>query len=196
MVAYISTHALLQLEAKVSEHLHHDHLKLRFTTTHAGNGSPKAVIKRALNQSIQEIMSPSYVHPQSSVLLYEKLDVSIVELETKRSLKVIWTGAHNKEENTYPFLLPRTSMIHDLADHLSKHVKLTTGGTGKIRFFEITRDGKMQKEFTNSEMIGNIPDPVDLYAEVDGFITISSRSLLTHFSSAGDISGRGGGRRC
>jgi ubiquitin carboxyl-terminal hydrolase 7 len=43
---------------------------------------------------------------------------------------------------------------------------LTPGGTGKIRIFEITKDGKMQKMFGATEMIGNIPDPVELYAEV------------------------------
>ena len=86
--------------------------------------------------------------------------------ETKRSLKVVWTGIHNKEESTHPFLLPKTSMVHDLTDHLAKQVKLTPGGTGKIRVFEVSKDGKTQKEFTGSEMIGNIPDPVDLYAEV------------------------------
>lgn len=154
------------MSAKVGEHLRHDPIKLRFTTTHPTNGSPKSVLKRSLNQSVAEIISPTYVNPQSTVILYEKLDVSIVELETKRSLKVIWTGIHNKEESTHPFLLPKTSMIHDLAEHLSKQVKLTPDGTCKIRVFEVSKDGKTQKEFTGSEMIGNIPDPVELYAEV------------------------------
>ena len=153
------------MSQKVGEFLHHDPIKLRFTTTHATNGSAKAILKRSLNPSIQEIISPSYGSPQATVILYEKLDVSIVELETKRSLKVIWTGSHNKEESTHPFLLPKTSMVHELTEHLSKQVKLTPGGTGKIRVFEVSKDGKTQKEFTNSEMIGNIPDPVELYAE-------------------------------
>ncbi|TFK76518.1 cysteine proteinase [Pluteus cervinus] len=153
------------MSLKVGERLGHDPIKLRFTTTHAANGQPKAVLKRSLNQSIQEIMSPSYISPTTTVILYEKLDVSIVELETKRSGKVVWTGIHNKEETTIPFLLPKTSMVHDLADHLAKKVTLAPTGTGKIRIFEITKDGKSQKEFTGSEMIGNIPDPVDLYAE-------------------------------
>jgi len=90
-----------------------------------------------------------------------------VELETKRSLKVIWTGIHNKEESTHTFLLPKTSMVHELADHLAKQVTMSTNGQGssKIRVFEVSKDGKTQKEFTGSEMIGNIPDPVELYAE-------------------------------
>ena len=111
-------------------------------------------------------MVPNYLNPTTTVILYEKLDVSIVELETKRSLKITWTGIHNKEEASYPFLLPKTSMIHDLADHLARQVTLSSGGTGKIRVFEVSKDGKTQKEFTGSEMIGNIPDPVELYAEV------------------------------
>ncbi|KAF8959015.1 hypothetical protein BDZ97DRAFT_1839371 [Flammula alnicola] len=150
---------------KAGEHLGHDPIKLRFTTTNPSTGQPKMVLKRSLNQSISEIMAPSYANPTTTVILYEKLDVSIVELETKRSLKVIWTGIHNKEEGTHAFLLPKTSMVHDLADHLAKLVTLTPGGTGKIRIFEISKDGKTQKEFTNSEMIGNIPEPVELYAE-------------------------------
>ena len=155
------------MSVKVGEYLKHDPIKLRFTTTHATNGSPKTILKRSLNQSVSEIISPTYSNGQTTVILYEKLDVSIVELETKRSLKVIWTGSYNKEESTHQFLLPKTSAVHELADHLAKQVKLTAGGTGKIRVFEVSKDGKTQKEFTNSEMIGNIPDPVELYAEVD-----------------------------
>ncbi|KAH9981229.1 ubiquitin carboxyl-terminal hydrolase 5 [Lactifluus volemus] len=152
---------------KVAEHLRYDHIKLRFTTTHASNASPKAVLKRSLNQSIAEIIAPAYTSPTTTVILYEKLDVSIVELETKRSLKVNWTGIHNREETTHTFLLPKTSMVHELADHLSKQVTMSANGqgSGKIRVFEVSKDGKTQKEFTGSEMIGNIPDPVELYAE-------------------------------
>jgi ubiquitin carboxyl-terminal hydrolase 7 len=151
---------------KAGEFLRHDPIKLRFTTTHATNGSPKSVLKRSLNQSIQEIMAPNYINPTTTVILYEKLNVSIVELETKRSLKVMWTGIHNKEEGSHEFLLPKTSSVNDLSEHLARAVNLTPGGTAKIRVFEVSKDGKTQKEFTGSEMIGNIPDPVELYAEV------------------------------
>ncbi|KAJ3479232.1 hypothetical protein NLI96_g9207 [Meripilus lineatus] len=153
------------MSTKVGEHLRHDPIKLRFTTTHAANGTAKAILKRSLNQSIAEIIAPAYATPSTTVILYEKLDVSIVELETKRSLKVTWTGSHNKEESTHSFLLPKTSMVHDLTEHLGRQAKLTPGGTGKIRVFEVSKDGKTQKEFTGSEMIGNIPDPVELFAE-------------------------------
>ena len=158
------------MAAKVGEYLRHDPIKLRFTTTDPTTGRPKMVLKQSLNQNISEIItSLSYSYPKKktvAVILYEKLDVSIVDLEWKRSLKVTWTGIYNKEEGTYTFLLPKTSIICDISDPLSTLVTLSSGGTGKIRIFEISNDGKTQKEYTGSEMIGNIPDPVDLYAEV------------------------------
>lgn len=183
------------MAAKVAEYLRHDPIKLRFITTHASNASPKAILKRSLNQSIAEIISPSYTSPSTTVILYEKLDVSIVELETKRSLKVIWTGIHNREESTHTFLLPKTSMVHELADHLSKQVTMSSNGqgSGKIRVFEVSKDGKTQKEFTGTEMIGNIPDPVELYAEVKklGFACLVAQSRLV-----GDPFGGALCRRC
>jgi len=161
---------------RAGEYLRHDPIKLRFTTTNPTTGQPKAILKRSLNQSIAEIMAPIYASPTTTMILYEKLDVSIVELETKRSLKVIWTGIHNKEEGIHQFLLPKTNMVHDLADNLARVVKLSPGGTNKIRIFEISKDGKTQKEFTSSEMIGNIPEPVELYAEVCYNCSISTFS--------------------
>lgn len=179
------------MSQKVGEYLGQDPIKLRFTTTNPTNGAAKAVLKRSLNQSVQEIMSPNYTTPTSTVILYERLDVSIVELETKRSLKVTWTGLHNREESTHPFLLPKTNSIHDLAENLSKLITLSQGGTGKIRLFEIVRDGKMQKEFTGSEMIGNLPE-VELFAEV---CPPSSDCRLSIDASSGNSTRRGGGRR-
>ena len=70
-------------------------------------------------------------------------------------------------------------MVHELADHLSKQVTMSANGqgSGKIRVFEVSKDGKTQKEFTGSEMIGNIPDPVELYAEVKKLLMLRVCSL-------------------
>lgn len=85
---------------RVGDHLKHDPLKVRFTSSHTNNSAPKAVIKRSLNPSVGDMTQIGYypAHAVNVVLYYEKLEVSIIELETKKSLKIIWTGAHNKEE--------------------------------------------------------------------------------------------------
>ncbi|KAG8902957.1 hypothetical protein FRB99_003895 [Tulasnella sp. 403] len=151
------------LAQKVGEKLKHEPIKLRFTSS-TTQGMPKAPLKRALNQSVWDIIQPSYLNAQPSILYYERLDVSIIELETKRSLKVIWTGVHNREEGAFPFLLPKTNTIHDLQDHVLKQVTLSQGTTGKIRLFEITKDGRHQSGFNGTEMLGNIPEG-EIYAE-------------------------------
>ena len=110
---------------------------------------------------------PSNSTPSRVVVLYEKLHVSIIKLETKRTVKIVWMGAYNKEESTHLFLSSKISLVYDLAEHLSKRVRLTPMGTGRIRVFEVAGDGRTLKEFVGSEMIGDIigPDPVKLFAE-------------------------------
>lgn len=150
---------------KVSDRLKHAPLMLRFTTGNGPNGTPKTVLKRTANQTVSEIVSPSYLQGQASLLYYELLDISIVELETKRSLKIYWTGAHNKEESVHPFLLPKTSSISEVADQLSRVVTLSPEGSKKIRIFEVYYSNRQQREYSPADLIGNIPESAELFAE-------------------------------
>ncbi|KAI5451946.1 ubiquitin-specific protease ubp15 [Naganishia albida] len=155
------------MATRVGDYLRHDPLKLRFTSSNPNNLGPKSVIKKSLNQSVADITQTGYYtnHPSQIVLYYEKLDVSIVELETKKSLKITWTGQHNKEEVTHPFLLPKTSTFSDVADALGKLVELSPNGTGKIKIFDISPNGRQQRECTSSEMIANLREPAELFGE-------------------------------
>jgi ubiquitin carboxyl-terminal hydrolase 7 len=152
------------MSQKVGEFLRHDALKLRFTTTKA-TGAPRAILQRSLDQTISEIIAPSYLSQQPAMILYELLDISIVELETKRSLKVIWMGMNNKEQSTHPFSLSLTSLFDDLCNELAKCIKLTPKETNKIRVFQISKDGKHQEEYIGNEVIGNLPENAELFAE-------------------------------
>ncbi len=132
------------MAAKAGERLKHDPFKLRFTTGNGPNGTPKTVLKRTANQTVNEIVSPSYIQGRRRVLYYELLDVSIIELETKRNLKIFWTGHNNKEDSVHQFLLPKTASISDVTDQLAKQVKLTPDGSGKVRLFEAVLNGRQQ----------------------------------------------------
>lgn len=154
------------LAAKVGERLQQDPLKLRFTAANGTNGTPKTVLKRAANQTVNEIIQTSYLQGSASLLYYELLDVSIIELETKRALKVVWMGAHNKEDPTvHSFLLPKTATAHELADLLSHQVQLRPDGSHKIRLFESASLGKQQRELHGFDTISSIPDGAELFAE-------------------------------
>lgn len=153
------------MATKVGERLKYEPMKLRFTSTHTANGQANSIIKRGLNQTVAAILPPSYVPSSTTVILYEKLEVSIIDLEAKRGLMVTWIGTHNERGLTYPFLLSKTSTVQDLIEGLSKQVRLTLTGSGKIRVFTFGRDGETRDEVAVAETIGNIPDPVELFAE-------------------------------
>lgn len=48
---------------------------------------------------------------------------------------------------------------------MSKLVKLEPNGSGKIRIFDVSPSGRSQREHTGSEMIGNLPESAELFAE-------------------------------
>lgn len=88
------------MAVKVAERLKHDHLKIRFTQSNGANGNPKTIVRRQANHSVAELIQPGYMTTSTNLLYYELLDVSIIELETKKSLKITWIGPTNKEEVT------------------------------------------------------------------------------------------------
>ncbi|TXT08338.1 uncharacterized protein COLE_05262 [Cutaneotrichosporon oleaginosum] len=151
---------------RVGDFLKHDPLKLRFTSSNPTNGQPKAIVKRSLNQSVADITQTNYYSPQPNVVLYyELLDISIIELETKKSLKLYWMGRYNKEEAAPTFLLPKTNTFDHVVEQLLRTIQPQPGGSGKIRVFDISSNGRAQRDYAGSEMIGNLPEPTELYAE-------------------------------
>lgn len=153
-----------QLAQKVGEYLEYDPLKLRFWSPGA-NGQPKSpAIRRNSPSTLAEMVQPSYQTAPSSVFFYELLDISLQELETKKNVKITWMGLHNKEESNHSFLMNKTSSFHDVADTLAKSVKFAaTGGTGRIRIFDIIA-GKKLKIYSTGETIRDV-QVHDLYAD-------------------------------
>ncbi|EGG09841.1 uncharacterized protein MELLADRAFT_42507 [Melampsora larici-populina 98AG31] len=151
------------MASRVGEKLNHDPMKLRFTNSHQGN--PKTVIRRASAQgTVADMIQSSYTNAPSNVLFYELLEMSIAEIETKRNVKVTWTGAHNRDEGQHSFLMPKTSSMHDVADKLSTLVKFSENSTGKIKLFTI-HEGRIQKIFAGGEILRDVNDVEDIYAE-------------------------------
>lgn len=84
-----------QFSAKVGEYLKVDPTHLRFSTVNLTTGKPKSIVKRMGNQNLLNIMNPQFGqygnnNQRDDTLLYEILDMSLSELDTKKSLKVTW----------------------------------------------------------------------------------------------------------
>ena len=85
-----------QLAAKVGDHLQVNPAYLRFTTINAVNGKPKIAVKRSPHTTLAGIMTPSFNsygntrEQRGDALYYEVLEMSLSELETKKSVKITW----------------------------------------------------------------------------------------------------------
>jgi len=153
-----------QMAAKVGEALRHDYTKLRFTTSNVQTGMPKAPIRRHNAHTVAEMIQPSYQQTPNNLLFYELLDMSLVELETKRNVRITWMGLYNKEEGTHAFLLPKASSIHDVIETLKQTVKLMPDGSDRIRIFEISQ-GRRMKIFSEFDYLKEFNEQSELYAE-------------------------------
>ncbi|RHZ60946.1 hypothetical protein Glove_350g9 [Diversispora epigaea] len=148
--------------SQVAAHLNTDPLKLRFTTAHSG--TPKNVIKRTTTQTLSEMLQTAYLAPSAYLLFYEMLDISIVELETKKFFKIYWLGTNVKEEKEIiDVRLQKTALVNEIIEAILQKVTLSTPNN-KIRLYEVMNH-KIQKEYIGTESIDRIHDYVTLYAE-------------------------------
>lgn len=90
-----SKHTYDQFTAKVAARLDVNPTHIRFYSVNAANGNPKAPIKRNPSTMLAQVLKPPYStyggnNQRSDSLYYEVLEISLSELDTKKSLKVTW----------------------------------------------------------------------------------------------------------
>jgi ubiquitin carboxyl-terminal hydrolase 7 len=83
------------LAARVGEHIGVQPTHIRFWTVNNATGNPKTTVKRNVNSNLQLILNPSgYAQMNSTqradAFYFEVLDISLAELDLKKSVKIIW----------------------------------------------------------------------------------------------------------
>lgn len=97
-----------EIVGKVGSAIHVAPTHLRLWTANM-NDSPKSVVKRGQAQTLQTILSTytQYANVQKNdTLLFEVLEMSLSELDTKKSLKTIWLSEGVSKEVRYCQVLP------------------------------------------------------------------------------------------
>ncbi|KAA1069421.1 Ubiquitin carboxyl-terminal hydrolase 7, variant 2 [Puccinia graminis f. sp. tritici] len=151
-----------QMAHLVGERLHHDPAKLRFTNSEQGD--PHQVICR--QGTVADMIESPDNDTINKILFYELLDLPVDGIETERKVKITWTGAHNREDGTYSFLMPKTASIQDVIDklmQLSTFITFSRNSTRKIKLFTF-HDGQMEKQFSGEELLINVADLENLHA--------------------------------
>ena len=85
-----------QFAARVAEKLQAEPTHIRFLTVNYSTSKPKAAVKRNANQNLHQILNPQYssynINQRNDALFYEVLEMSLTELETKKSLRLTWVS--------------------------------------------------------------------------------------------------------
>lgn len=83
-----------QFAAKVGEALKVDPTHIRFTTVNATTQKAKTTVRRHPTLNLYQILHPQFSsyspHQRNDVLSYEVLDISLSELDTKKSMRLVW----------------------------------------------------------------------------------------------------------
>ncbi|KAI9798682.1 MAG: hypothetical protein M1833_004671 [Piccolia ochrophora] len=158
-----------QYAAKVGEHLKVDPTHLRFCTINATSHAPKSIVKRNPNVTLQQTLSPHYgsygaMNQLSHALYFEVLDLSLSELETKKSLKVTWLSEGITKEETFDILVPKNGTMEDLIPVLTRKANLDAETGKSIRLYEV-HSNKIYKELHMNFSVASVNEFVSLYAE-------------------------------
>ncbi|KAK3378288.1 hypothetical protein B0H63DRAFT_397552 [Podospora didyma] len=160
-----------KLSEKVGGKIGVEPTHLRFYTVNASSGLPKTAVKRAPNQTLQNILNnpTSYgqlnMNQRSDALYYEILDISLAELDTKKNIKVTWLSEGITKEEQFDVLVTKSGQVDDLILALIKKAKLESEEeAGRIRVYE-TNSHKFFKELDRTYPVISINDYTAVVAE-------------------------------
>jgi len=156
---------------KVGEKLGVNPTHLRFYTVNVNTGVPRAPVKRqAPNQTLLNILNPTGYSQLSMTqrhdsLYYEVLDISLAELDTKKSIKITLLNESTAKEDTYDVLVTKSGVIEDLIEALVKKAKIPGEDEGgKMHVYEASNH-KFFRELDRTYPVISINDYAQVIAE-------------------------------
>ncbi|KAK4044791.1 hypothetical protein C8A01DRAFT_42409 [Parachaetomium inaequale] len=159
-----------RLSEQVGERLGVEATHLRFYTVNASSNNPRAAVKRGQNQTLQSILVPAgygqlNMNQRNDALFFEVLDMSLAELDTKKSIKLTLLSEGITKEDQFDVLVPKNGQVDDLIDCLIKKAKLPSEEeAGRIRVYEISNH-KFFRELERNYPVISINDYTTVIAE-------------------------------
>ena len=158
-----------QFSTKVGEHLHVDPTHIRFATISSTTGRPKSWVKRALGQTLHQVLVANYTSygysgHRPDALYYEILETSLADFETKKPMKVVWLPEGIAKEELIDIFVPKNGTVADAIIALSHKLKLEDVTGRPIRMYEV-HNSKIQRELLEDLNITTLSDNMHFYAE-------------------------------
>lgn len=185
-----------QLAQRVGEYLAVDPTHLRFCPVNAQTGRAKNPIRHTTNHNLGTLLSPGYsaygagLNQRNDALYYEVLEVSMSELEMRKTFKVTWLPEGLMKEEPYEILVPKNGTVEDITRGLQKKAELSDDMVDKIRVFE-AHGGKLHRLCLSNYPVSNLTDYTQLYMEPtppEDFQPQEDEGLIAAFHFDKDVS--------
>ncbi|KFA48120.1 hypothetical protein S40293_09283 [Stachybotrys chartarum IBT 40293] len=155
---------------KVGAHLGVPGTHVRFWTVSAATNNPKTPVRRGTNPTLRQILNLAGTNAlnnnqRGDAFYFEVLEMSLAELDTKKSVKITWLSEGISKETQYDLLVPRTGTVEDLIQALQKKANLSDEAeAGRIRVYE-TSSHRFYREPRREHLVSNLNDYTQIYAE-------------------------------
>jgi len=151
-----------QVVAKIAEKLQMDPLYIRLYPYDSYTDQPhRQPIKRADRLALPDMLVP-YPHlwaqQPSDILYYEKLPISIVELESKKMLKISWHNQKGDEVKVLQLLVPKQATNKEVCDALKEELvkeNIPFEESQQIRLLEVQNNKIQRKLEPEDKLQGN-----------------------------------------
>ncbi|KXX73450.1 Ubiquitin carboxyl-terminal hydrolase 21 [Madurella mycetomatis] len=159
-----------RLSEKIGERLGVEPTHLRFYTVNASSGNPRNAVKRGQNQTLHSILVPAgygqlNMNQRNDELFFEVLDMSLAELDTKKSIKLTLLSEGITKEEQFDILVTKSGQVEDLIECLIKKANIPSEDeAGRIRIYE-TSNHKFFRELERNYPVISINDYTSVIAE-------------------------------
>ena len=145
---------------------------LRFTTVNVQSGKPRAVVKRQAGTTMAGVLLGSsgyggynYTPAQApDHLFYEVMEMSLADLEQRKTVKIIWLSEGITKEEPYDLLVPKTATFADVLAALQKRAGLPDEVLDLVRFYE-AHTSKVYKLLPLTHNVMALNEFMTIYAE-------------------------------
>lgn len=158
------------LSERVGAYLSVPATHIRLWTVNASTSNPKAPVRRGTNPTLRQILSPMGSNSLNSAqrndaFFFEVLEMSLAELDTKKSIRVTWLSDGITKEDHLDLLVPKTGTVEDMIQALIKKAKLLDEAEGgPIRLYE-SSSNKFYREPLREHPVLNLNEYTQIFAE-------------------------------
>ncbi|KAK6092951.1 ubiquitin-specific protease ubp15 [Batrachochytrium dendrobatidis] len=152
---------------KIAKLLDLDPFKIRlWGSNHSHSMVTKGPIRRTTTTTLAEMLNITpYTLQAQQIIYYEMLDVSILEFETKRYIKVFYVDAKLIEKGRFDMLMLKTSKVGDVLEGVASRIGMPVAeAKTKLRLFD-SSNSRVTKVYENDEPISVLLDSFPLIVE-------------------------------